>query len=81
MYGDNVGKLTIGTTVYGGTGEENVSFNLLSVLTDRNVTARDVHQWEQGPAMEQRQRPSPPQLYGRNVPVLHPRPGQRGWTE
>ena len=25
MYGENVGKLTIGTTVYGGTGEENVS--------------------------------------------------------
>ena len=25
MYGQNVGKLTIGTTVYGGSGEENVS--------------------------------------------------------
>ena len=25
MYGDNVGKLTIGTTIYGGTGEEYVS--------------------------------------------------------
>ena len=26
MYGDNVGKLTIGTTIYGGDGQENVSF-------------------------------------------------------
>ena len=61
MYGANVGKLTIGTIKYGGDGTENVSCSpgiyssLLMILS-----VRDVHQWEQRSAVEQRKRSCPP---------------------